>query len=80
MLSPQIRLIAIFLVIFEMTAAEALEEFIGFVIKVLKDVHHDQERQTKRLNLAIKDILDRCKISPDAKLVSSSGETPRCRL
>lgn len=63
-----------------MTADEALEEFIGFIVKVFKDIDPDPKRQTERLEQAIEDIIKNHGVNKAAKLIPSNGVLPMCRL
>jgi hypothetical protein len=76
----QPRLIAIFLVIFKMTANDALDEFTKFVVEVFKDVDHDPRKQTDKLTRTINSILERHGVAKDAKLIQTSQPVSRCKL
>jgi hypothetical protein len=76
----RISLIAIFLVVFKMTATEALEEFTKFAIEVYKDADQDPGRQTKRLNGVLEGILERHGLAKETKLIPMDQPTPTCKL
>jgi hypothetical protein len=76
----QSRLIAIFLVVLEMTAKDALDEFSNFVVEVFKDVNHDPRKQTERLLRTTSSILERHGIAKDTKLVTTGQPASRCKL
>jgi hypothetical protein len=76
----QPRLIAIFLVVFKMTAQEALDEFTKFVVEVFKDVDHDPRNQTEKLTRTINSIFETYGIAKDAKLIQTSPPASRCKL
>jgi hypothetical protein len=73
-------LVAIFLVVFKMTATEALEEFTGMVDKVFKDVTANPKKRTEKLKVVIASILERYGVDQSADLIPSSGPSPRCKL
>jgi hypothetical protein len=73
-------LIAIFLVIFKMTAQEALEEFTKFVVDVYKDADRDPEKQTKRLKEALERILEKHKFAKETRLLPVDEQMPPCKL
>lgn len=75
-----ISLISILLAVLEMTAEEALKEFINFAIKVFKNVDSDSKNQTEKLRNAINDIIEKRGVDKAAKLIPSSGTPPLCRL
>jgi hypothetical protein len=77
---PQRRLIAIFLVVFNMTAEDALDEFSDFVVEVFKDVSGDPRKQTEKLTRTIYGILERHGVAKDKKLVQTSQPVPTCKL
>ena len=74
------RLIAMLLVVVEMTAEEALEEFTSLAIKVFKDIDENPEIQTHKLGKAIKFILNKQGVDENTPLISSSGTSPVCKL
>jgi hypothetical protein len=69
-----------FLVILQMTAREALEEFTRFVIEVFNDEMHDPMERTKKLKRMIFLILEKYGIDKERTLIPSSGPAPRSRL
>jgi len=69
-------LIAILLVIFKLTARDALEEFTNFVLKVFDDTARDPIKRTERLQQAIASILDKHGIHEGARLIPTSGPAP----
>lgn len=73
-------LVAILLVIFGLTASEALEEFTEFSVKVFKDVNPDPMMQTRKLKRAVQDILEKHEVIPERKLISIQNPMPRCKL
>jgi hypothetical protein len=73
-------LIAIFLVVFKMTAKEALEEFTRFVVEVYKDADGDPEKQTKRLKEALDGILEKHKFDKETRLIAVDEPTATCKL
>jgi hypothetical protein len=73
-------LLAIFLVVFKMTAKEALEEFTKFVVDVYKGADQDRNKQTKRLEGALDGILKRYRFAKETKLIQADEPTPTCRL
>jgi hypothetical protein len=79
---PHMRfsLIAIFLVIFKMTAKETLEEFTKFIVEVYKDADQDPRKQTKRLEGALEEILDRHKFAKETRLIQAEEPTATCKL
>jgi hypothetical protein len=76
----RISLVAIFLVVFKMTAEEALEEFTKFVVDVYRDADQDRNKQTKRLEGALDGILERHKIAKETKLIQAEEPTATCKL
>jgi hypothetical protein len=76
----RIRLIAIFLVVFKMTATEALEEFTKFAVEVYKNADKDAKKQTKRLKAAVEGILERRELAKETKLIPTDQPTPTCKL
>jgi len=68
------------LVVFKMTAAEALKEFTNLVGVVFKDIAVDPNVQTEKLKRVIEDVLSRHGIDKTAELVSSSEPSPACKL
>jgi hypothetical protein len=79
-LHVRFSLIAIFLVVFKMTAKEALDEFTKFVVEVYKDADQDPRKQTKRLTAAIEGILERHEFSKETKLIQADKPTATCKL
>jgi hypothetical protein len=73
-------LIAIFLVVFKMTAKEALEEFTKFVVEVYKDPDQNPVKQTDRLKEAVHGILRRHRVNKRTKLILANKPSPTCRL
>ena len=76
----QARLIAIFLVVFKLTAKDALDEFSNFAVEVFKNVSRDPRKQTERLTKTIHDIIERHGVAKDKKLVQTSQPVPTCKL
>jgi hypothetical protein len=76
----QFSLVAIFLVVFKMTAKEALEEFTKFVVEVYKHADQDPSKQTRRLKLALDGILERYKFAKETKLIQADELTATCKL
>jgi hypothetical protein len=74
------RLIAIFLVVLEMTAKDALDEFTKFVVEVFKDISRDPRKQTEKLTRTINGILDRYRVAKDTELVPTSRPAASCKL
>jgi hypothetical protein len=75
-----LSLIAIFLVVFRMTAKEALDGFSNFAVDVFKEVAPDPRKQTEKLTRTIHGILERYGMVKDAKLLPPSQNTPTCKL
>jgi hypothetical protein len=76
----QSRLIAIFLVVFKMTAKDALDEFSKFAVNVFKDISRDPRKQTKKLTRTVNGILERHVIAKDAKLIPTGQLASTCKL
>jgi len=75
------RLIAIFLVVFKMTAAHALEEFTDLVSLIFKEVAANPNKQTEKLKIAIEGILERHGVDKSTTLIPSiRGRLPVCKL
>jgi hypothetical protein len=75
----QFSLVAIFLVVFRMTAKEALDEFTKFV-EVYKDADQDPKRQTKRLKEALEGILEKHKFDKETRLIPADEPMAACKL
>jgi hypothetical protein len=75
-----ISLIAIFLVILKMTAAEALKEFTSLVDEVFKDITPNPKKRTERLRSVIASILERHGVEKSADLIPSGGPSATCKL
>jgi hypothetical protein len=73
-------LLAIFLVVFKMTAKEALEEFTKFVVHVYKDADQDRSKQAKRLERALNENFERRKVAKETKLIQADQPTATCKL
>jgi uncharacterized protein YoxC len=74
------RLIAIFLVVFKMTAKEALDEFSKFIVDVFKDIDRDPRKQTEKLIQTINGILEGHGIAEGANLIPANQPGSRCKL
>jgi hypothetical protein len=73
-------LIAIFLVVFKMTAQEALEEFTKFVVEVYKDADQDPKKRTTRLEEALDGILKKHKFDKETRLIPADEHMATCKL
>jgi uncharacterized membrane protein len=73
-------LVAIFLVVFKMTAKEALEKLTKFVVEVYKDADLDPQKQTRRLKAALEEILEKHKFTKETKLIAADEPMATCKL